>query len=145
MRKRDKNARKTPKNAPKSTFRATVQNLLKITKKCNLPKSTRRKLTKRPFFCLFLMLYNLSGIIIEERRKINPNGYKISRMWLRVKYMRNLNPVEFFAWQIMISVLYLICNLINLNALYGKPTNKSSGMLLWGLPFEVYSDRAPYG
>ena len=41
---------KTPKNASKSTIRSTVQHPLKITKKCELPKSTRRKLTKRPFF-----------------------------------------------------------------------------------------------
>jgi hypothetical protein len=51
--KRGKIARKTPKNAPKSTFRATVQNPQKITKKCNLPKSTRRKLTKSAILAYF--------------------------------------------------------------------------------------------
>jgi hypothetical protein len=59
VQKRGKNARKTPKNASKSTIRATVQNPQKITKKCNLPKSTRRKLTKRPFFCIFTRKNNM--------------------------------------------------------------------------------------
>lgn len=46
-------ARKTLKNAPKSMFRKTVQNLLKITKKCELPKSTRRQVNKKCNSCLF--------------------------------------------------------------------------------------------
>ena len=36
MRKRGKIARKTPKNAPKSIKSTTVQNLLKIKKKCEV-------------------------------------------------------------------------------------------------------------
>ena len=53
VRKWGKNARKTPKNAPKSTFRATVQNLLKITKNVNFPILPKEKLTKKCNSCIF--------------------------------------------------------------------------------------------
>jgi len=50
VRKRGKIARKTYKNAQKSTFRTTVQNLLKITKNVNFPILPNDKFTKSAIF-----------------------------------------------------------------------------------------------
>ena len=61
--KRGKNARKTPKNAPKSTFCATVQNLLKITKNVNFPILPKEKLTKKRNSCIFSLKIICKGCV----------------------------------------------------------------------------------